>query len=157
MPPPSPERALTPTIRWDFDYTRDEPPVVQRLAETPRHSTPRPDQNTPSARHRPALETPRPRASSAPPATHPAKRKALHYHPVTEEVTPPLTPPRAQAMEVNTATETVPEIPSETWKESGPWHMARTTESCPWSGHAQQDQTGRNRQDRNCTGTGCPR
>ena len=38
-PPPSPERALTPTIRWDFDYTRDEPPVVQRVAETPRHSS----------------------------------------------------------------------------------------------------------------------
>ena len=112
VPPPFPERALTPTIRWDFDYTRDEPPVVQRLAETPRHSTPRPDPNTPSAHPRLALETPRPRASSAPPATHPAKRMALRYHPVTEEITPPLTPPRAQAMEVNTATETVPETPS---------------------------------------------
>ena len=112
VPPPSPERALTPTIRWDFDYTRDEPPVVQRLAETPRHSTPRPDRNTLSARPRPALELPCPRASSAPPSTHPAKRIALRYHPVTEEVTPPLTPPRAQVMEVNTATETVPETPS---------------------------------------------
>ena len=112
VPPPSPERALTPTIRWDFDYTRDEPPVIQRLAETPRHSTPRPDPNTPSARPRPALELPRPRASSAPPSTQPAKRMDLRYHPVTEEVTPPLTPPRAQAMEVNTATETVPETPS---------------------------------------------
>ena len=46
---------------------------------------------------------------------------------------------------------------SETWKESGPWHMGRTTESCPWSGHAQQDQTGRNREARSHAGTGCPR
>ena len=59
-PPPPRERALTPTIRWDFDYTRDEPPVVQRLAEAPRHSTPRPDPKTPSERPRPALEVPRP-------------------------------------------------------------------------------------------------
>ena len=58
-PPPTRERALTPTIRWDFDYARDEPPVVQRLAEEPRH-----------------------------------------------------TPPRAQAKEKDTATETVPETPS---------------------------------------------
>ena len=33
---------------------------------------------------------------------------ALCYHPVTEEVTPPITPPRAQTMEENT----VPETPS---------------------------------------------
>ena len=31
---------------------------------------------------------------------------------MTEEVTPPITPPRAQVMEVNTAIETVPETPS---------------------------------------------
>ena len=111
-PPPPRERALTPTIRWDFDYTRDEPPVVQRLAEAPRHSTPRPDPKTPSERPRPALELPRPRASSAPPTSHPAKRVALQYLPVTEEITPPITPPRAQTTEMNTATETVPETPS---------------------------------------------
>ena len=111
-PPPTRERALTPTIRWDFDYARDEPPVVQRLAEEPRHSTPRADPKTPSERPRPALELPRPRASSAPPTSHPAKRMALNYLPVTEEITPPITPPRAQAMEIDTATETVPETPS---------------------------------------------
>ena len=99
---------LTPTIRWDFDYTRDEPPVAQRLAETPIHSTPRPDPNTLSARHRPAIELPRPRASSAPPSANPAKRMALRYHPFTEVVTPPITPPSAQAMEKNI----VPETPS---------------------------------------------
>ena len=36
-PAPTTERTLTPTIRWDFDYVRDEPPVVQRIAEEPRH------------------------------------------------------------------------------------------------------------------------
>ena len=111
-PPPTRERALTPTIRWDFDYTRDEPPVLQRLAEEPRHSTTRADPKTPSERPRPALELPRPRASSAPPSSHPAKRMALNYLPVTEEITPPITPPRAQAKEIDTATETVPETPS---------------------------------------------
>ena len=45
-PPPSPERALTPTIGWDYDYTRDEPPIVQRITETPRQSTPHPDPPT---------------------------------------------------------------------------------------------------------------
>ena len=65
--------------------------------EPQQHSTPRADPRTPSVRPRPALELPRPRASSAPPASHPAKRVALQYLPVTEEITPPITPPRAQA------------------------------------------------------------
>ena len=110
-PTPTTERALTPTIRWDFDYVRDEPPVVQRIADEPRHSTPRADPKTPSERPRPALEIPRPRASSAPPTSHPAKRMALHYLPVTEEITPPITPPRAQRQELDTATEVVPDTP----------------------------------------------
>ena len=38
-----------------------------------------------TSRPRPALEMPRPRASSAPPAAHPAKRVALQYSPVKEE------------------------------------------------------------------------
>ena len=113
-PPPTRERALTPMIRWDFDYTRDEPPVVQRLAEEPRHSTPRADPKT-------AVELPRPRASSAPPSSHPAKRMALNYLPVTEEITPPITPPRAQAKEIDTATETVPETPSPIQKHGRSW------------------------------------
>ena len=37
-PVPTIERALTPTIHWDFDYVRDEPPVVKRIAEESRHS-----------------------------------------------------------------------------------------------------------------------
>ena len=66
-PPPPPERAPPKTIRWDYDYIRDEPPTVQRVTEEPQqHSTPRADPRTPSIRPRPALELPRPRASSAP-------------------------------------------------------------------------------------------
>ena len=110
-PVPTIERALTPTIRWDFDYVRDEPPAVKRIAEEIRHSTPRASPKTLSERPRPAVELPRPRASSTPPTSHPAKRMALNYLPVTEEITPPITPPRAQRQELDTATEVVPETP----------------------------------------------
>ena len=109
----SPERAPPKTIRWDYDYIRDEPPTVQRLTEEPQqHSTPRADPRMPSVRPRPALELPRPRASSAPPASHPAKRVALQYLPVTEEVTPPITPPRAQPRTPDPEIVVVPDTPS---------------------------------------------
>ena len=112
-PPPSPERAPPKTIRWDYDYIRDEPPTVQRLTEEPQqHSTPLAHPRTPSVRPRPALELPRPRASSAPPASHPAKRVALQYLPVTEEITPPITPPRAQARTPDPEIIVVPDTPS---------------------------------------------
>ena len=81
------------------------------MTEEPRHSTPRADPRTPSERPRPALELPRPRASSAPPTSHPAKRAALQYLPLTEEITPPITPPRAQAKTPDPAIEVVPETP----------------------------------------------
>ena len=102
VPPQSPERALTPTIGFDYDYPMDEPPVIQRITETPRHSTPNPEPPTLSARPRPASQLPRPRASSVPATPNPAKRMALRYQPVTEEVTPPITPPRAHAVEQDT-------------------------------------------------------
>ena len=99
VPPQSPERALTPTIGFDYDYTMDEPPVIQRITEAPRHSTLNPEPPTLSARPRPASQPPRPRASSVPPTPKAAKRIALRYQPVTEEITPPITPPRAHAVE----------------------------------------------------------
>ena len=40
-PTPTHERAPDPTMRWDYDYIRDEPPVVQRITEEQRHSPPR--------------------------------------------------------------------------------------------------------------------
>ena len=101
VPPQSPERTLTPTIGFDYDYTMDEPPVIQRITEAPRHSTSHPEPPTLSAYPRPASQLPRPQASSVPPTPKPAKRMALRYQPVTEEITPPLTPPRAHAVEQN--------------------------------------------------------
>ena len=77
----------------------DAPPDIQRVTDTPRHSTPYPDPPTLSARRGPALQPPRPRASSVPPTPKPAKRMALRYLPVTEAVTPPISPARAHAVD----------------------------------------------------------
>ena len=49
VPPTSPERALTPTIGFDYDYATDAPPDIQRVDDAPRHSTPYPDPPTLSA------------------------------------------------------------------------------------------------------------
>ena len=81
VPPQSPERALTPTMGFSYDYTMDAPPDIQRITDTPRHSTPFPDPPTLSARPRPASQPPHPRASSVPPTPKPAKRMAIRYQP----------------------------------------------------------------------------
>ena len=109
-PPQPPERALTPTIGFDYDYTMDEPPVIQRITEAPRQSTPHPGSPTLSARPRPASQLPRPRASSVPPTPNPAKRMAVRYQPVTEKVTPPITPPRTHAVEQNIVQDTPSQV-----------------------------------------------
>ena len=57
-PPQSPVRAPTPTIGFSYDYTMDEPPVIQRITDRPRHSTPHPDPPTLSARPRPVSQAP---------------------------------------------------------------------------------------------------
>ena len=41
-PPASPERASTPTMVFSYDYATDEPPDIQRVEETPMHSSPYP-------------------------------------------------------------------------------------------------------------------
>ena len=88
--PPPRARASPQTVRWDFDFVRDEPPPVKRLQQDPvQTSTLRADTRSQNPRPRPALELPCPRASSAPPVSHPAKRVALQYMPTTEEITPP--------------------------------------------------------------------
>ena len=111
--PPPRACAPTQTIRWDFDFVRDEPPPVKRLPENPvQASTPRADTRSQNVRPRPALELPRPRASSAPPVAHPAKRVALQYMPTTEEITPPVTPPRAQDNTPEVEMNVVPDTPS---------------------------------------------
>ena len=111
--PPPRARAPPQTVRWDFDFVRDEPPPVRRLAEDPvQTSSPRAVPISHTIRPRPALELPRPRSSSAPPASHPAKRVALQYLPITEEVTPPVTPPRAQDKTPEPQINAIPETPS---------------------------------------------
>ena len=40
VPPQSPERALTPTVGYPYDYPMDEPPVIQRITETPLDTLP---------------------------------------------------------------------------------------------------------------------
>ena len=99
VPPQSPERVLTPTIGFSYDYAMDAPPDIQRIPDMPRHSTPYPDPPTLSARPGPALQPPRPRASSVPPTPKPEKRMALCYQPVTETVTPPISPARTHAVD----------------------------------------------------------
>ena len=99
VPPTSPERALTPTFGFSYDYATDAPPDIQRVVDAPRHSTPYPDPPTLSARPGPALLPPRPCASSVPPTPRPVKRIAIRYLPVTETITPPISPARAHAMD----------------------------------------------------------
>ena len=42
-PPASPERASTLTMGFSYDYATDEPPDIQRVEETPMHSSPYPE------------------------------------------------------------------------------------------------------------------
>ena len=116
--PPPRARAPPQTIRWDFDFVRDEQPPVKRLTQDPvQTSTPRTDTRSQTSRLRPALELPRPRAASAPPVSHPAKRVALQYMPTTEEITPPATPPRAQDKTPEPELNVVPDTPSPVAKQ----------------------------------------
>ena len=63
----SPERAPTPPIGFSYDYITDEPPVIQRVAEAPMHSSPYKDPPKLRVRAVPASLAPRPRSSSVPP------------------------------------------------------------------------------------------
>ena len=110
VPPTSPERALTPTIGFEYDYATDAPPDIQRVVDAPMHSTPYPDPPTLSARPGPVLFPPRPRSSSVPPTPKTVKRMAIRYMPVTETVTPPISPARAPAMDPQTDPDTPPPI-----------------------------------------------
>ena len=108
VPPTSPERALTPTIGFEYDYATDAPPDIQRVVDAPRHSTPYPDPPTLSARPGPVLLPPRQRSLSVPPTPKTVKRMAICYMPVTETVTPPISPVRAPAMDPQSEPDTPP-------------------------------------------------
>ena len=146
VPPQSPERALTPTIGFSYDYAMDAPPDIQRIPDMPRHSTPYPDPPTLSARPGPALQLPRPRASSVPPTPKPAKRMALRYQLVTETVTPPISPARAHAVD----RQMDPDTPSPIQKSGrsrgrGTWRAPQKT-ALVWAPEARLDRQSWNRQ-----------
>ena len=96
--PMSPERAPTPPIGFSYDYMTVEPPVIQRVAEAPMHSSPYQDPPKLCARAVPALLAPRPRSSSVPLTPTTVSRMAKRYMPVTEEVTPPISPARVETI-----------------------------------------------------------
>ena len=77
--PTSPERALTPTIGFDYDYATDTPPDIQRMEDAPMHFTPYPDPPTLSAQPGPVLLPPRPRSTSVPPMSKTVQRMAKRY------------------------------------------------------------------------------
>ena len=133
-PPQSPECALTPTIGFAYNFTMDAPPEIQRITDAPGHSTPFPDPPTLSTRPRPIAQPPRPRASSVPPTPKPAKRMAIRYQPVTETITPPISPALAHAVDLKIDQETPSPI-QKPGRSRGPMHVARPSESRPWSGH----------------------
>ena len=83
VPPTSPERALAPTIGFEYDYATDASPDIQCVVDAPMHSTPYPDPPTLSARPGPVLLPPRPRSTSVPPTPKTIKRMAIRYMPVT--------------------------------------------------------------------------
>ena len=98
-PPTSPERALTPTIGFAYDYATDAPPEIQRVEDTPMHSSPYPEPPRLSARSGPVLLPPRPRSTSVPPIPITVQKVAKRYMPVIENVTLPISPARASAPE----------------------------------------------------------
>ena len=135
--PPPRARAPAQTVRWDFDFVRDEPPPVRRVQESPMETST--TSRTQNLRPRPAIELPRPRASSAPPAAHSAKRVALQYSPVKEEITPPVTPPRAQDITPEQDPDVVPDTPSPIAKHGrsrgrGTWRAPQTAAPAPGVG-----------------------
>ena len=79
-PPVSPEHASTPTMGFSYDYaTDDEPPDIQRVEETPMHSSPYPEPPKLHARPGPVLLPPRPRSTSVPPIPTTVQKMAKRY------------------------------------------------------------------------------
>ena len=144
--PMSPARALTPTIRFSYDYTTEEPPTIQRIGEAPAHSIPHPDPPQLRARPGPALHAPPPRSTSVPPTHTMVKRPATRYLPVTENVTPTVSPARVA--------ETDPSTPSPIYRPGkgrgrGKWLTQETqdvgarTKTTPVESQATQAQASR--------------
>ena len=125
-PPTSPDRARTPTLGFSYDYATDAPPDIQRIEERPMNSSPYPEPPNLSARPGPVLLPPRSRSTSVPPIPMTVKKVAKRYMPVTETVTPPISPARASAMEPETS------LPTQCHGRSrgrGKWRAPPTTTS----------------------------
>ena len=120
--PMSPESSPDPTIGFSYDYMRDEPPAIQRIVEAPTHSSPY--QEPPKLRMHaaPALLTPRPCSTSDPPTPTTVARMAKRYMPTTEEVTPPISPARAEYRSSYPSPGPAP------WQRKGSRQVARTTQ-----------------------------
>ena len=95
--PRSCERAPEPSIGFSYDYQTDSPPNIQRIADAPMHSSPFQDAPTLRAHAATALRTPRPRSTSVPPISATVAKMAKCYTPATDDVTPPISPARAEA------------------------------------------------------------
>ena len=145
--PTSPERAWTPTIGFEYDYATGAPPDIERIVDTPRHSTPFPDPPMLSARPGPVLPAPRLRSISVPPTSKTIKCMAKRYMPVTETVT------RYGSADGRR----LPYSDSETRKKPGSWQVARPSDREPWCGNQEQVQAGRIRPSRSHAGTGLAR
>ena len=95
--PISPERAPEPIIGFLYDYQTDSPPTIQRIAEAPIHSSPYQEAPKLRACTVPALRAPRPRSTSVPPGPPTVAKMAKRYMPATDDITPPISPARAEA------------------------------------------------------------
>ena len=95
--PMSPECTPEPTIGFSYDYQMDSPPTMQRIAEAPIHSSPYQEAPKLRARAVPALRAPKPRSASVPPGSATVAKMAKRYMPATDDVTPPISPARAEA------------------------------------------------------------
>ena len=95
--PMSPARAPEPSIGFLYDYQTDSPPTIQRIADAPTHSSPFQDTPALCVHPVPALHAPRPRSTSVPPVSTTVAKMAKRYMPATDDVTPPISPARAEA------------------------------------------------------------
>ena len=93
----SPERAPEPSIGFSYDYQRDSPPTIQRIADAPMHSSPFQDAPTLRAHPAPAFRAPRPCSTSVPPVSATVAKMAKRYMLATDDATPPISPARAEA------------------------------------------------------------
>ena len=95
--PRSPERTPEPSIGFSYDYQTGSPPNIQRIADAPMHSSPFQDAPTLRAHAAMALRAPRSHSTLVPPVSVTVAKMVKRYMPATDDVTPPISPARAEA------------------------------------------------------------